>query len=341
MSEPQITTPPETAAPLTASLMEIASKGSDINLADFRKARTAPEPAKADPPASVPDATGDSTPLKAEPDAPAEKEPNPASEAGKALAAHKSGLEKRKNRIQEEIDELTHNKHATRREFEAAQADLARVRAEMAALKSGQASPSPGNTAKPADGADPEPKEEDFEHYREFVKAQAKWEARALLAEERAAAQKTSAQRHIDQTDNRIWVDGEKKHPDFVAVVDAARDSGIELGAHISNIIRSHPQGVDLLYELAKDHALARRLAAITNPLQLGIALAPVLSRLSTATEPAGPVETVKPQTKAIVPPNPVGAAPTASLPSLATVDAGTSIDLVRRRQIKKEAMGR
>ena len=333
MSEPQAATPPiDAAAPLTASLYEqAAAKGADFSLKELRKAKEAPA---TEPPTSVPDATGDSTPIKAEPEAKIEEpaKPDAASEAGKALAAHKTGLEKRKNKIQDEIDALTHDKHATRRDVDAAKAELEAVRREMAAAKGEK----PAVAAKPADGGDPEPQEEDFEQYRDFVKAQAKWEARQILAEERAAAQKQHSVRTFAQAQDRVWSAGEKKYSDFAAVVDAANEAGIKWSPALTNIVLTHPQGEDLAYALAKDPALSQQLSAIPSALHLGIALAPVLSRLTAAPDVTVPADGAKPQTKAQDPPKTVGSAPTAS-PSLATVvGTGPEMNLKRYRAVRE-----
>ena len=335
MAEPQIPLPePPAPPPLTATLAQIAGK-PEFSLAEFRKARSNDVPATEPPKAEL---------EKAEPEAKAEpskepeqvKEPSTAevSEAAKTLAQHKST---RAKEIAEEIRLLTKDKHEHRREIEAAKAELVQMRADIAALKGAHAPPKT-DAERVADPKDSEPKEEDFEHYRDFTKAQARWEVNQELAAAQDQWRKDAGERAQQTALERVYTTGTEAFPDYEEVLQSALDAGVRWSPFITRVIFSHPQGHRLAYNLAKDHALSQTLSSIRDPMQLGIELAPHLSRLSAA--PSGSADVAKPVTKAQDPPKPVGAAPTASLPSLESAVAGTEISLKRIRQINDARRG-
>jgi hypothetical protein len=155
-----------------------------------------------------------------------------ASEAAKALNQRKSGLEKRKLSIQAQIDDLVKQRGETQRERDAIRAELDTLRAERDTLKAQTAKP---DSKTPPEGqasakergaadADPEPKEEDFESYRDFVKAQARWEAREAIreehrkaAEERQRVLATRAQETRRATYQQRLAAARDKHADFDA----------------------------------------------------------------------------------------------------------------------------
>lgn len=322
----------DAAAPLTASLMEqVAAKGDGFNLRDFREAKDKP----AEPAVPTAETVGDPTSaLEPKGDiagSDTKSDPNPASEAGKALAAHKSGLDKRKTSIQQEIDALTHDKHATRREIEAAKAELDGIKAQIATAKGAK----PATETPAVDADDPEPQEEAYERYGDYVKAQSRWagrqEAKALLETERGrSAQATGQQRraHAISTFNTELQAEIAKRPALKDTLDAAGD--MPLSPLMEFAIVTSSRRIELVEYLATHREDAQAFSALAGDPRAVQRL--MESRLAA---PGGPAQTVKPQTKAQEPIKPLGAQPTASAHSLeSVVGTGTTVSLRRLREV-------
>lgn len=187
-------------------------KRHEIADADFLDASDA-EPVSADP--------GD------EDDGPGTKtDDQKASQAAKDLNARKSGLEKRKTSIQSQIDDLVKQRGETQRERDAIKAELEALRAERDEIKAAQAGKAPAKETKPATDSDPEPKEEDFESYRDFIKAQARWETRQELKERDGKA------RDAHQRELALRAD-DKRRADFSKRLAAAREKHADFDARI------------------------------------------------------------------------------------------------------------
>jgi hypothetical protein len=98
---------------------------------------------------------------------------------------------------QERIDRIVWEREQARRDAEAARQELAALRAQLPppppAEVPRQAPPAPG------DSGDPEPTEEQFETYREYVRAQAQWAARQQLQQFVQFTQQQAAQHEAAQ----------------------------------------------------------------------------------------------------------------------------------------------
>lgn len=99
---------------------------------------------------------------------------------------------------QERIDRIVWEREQARRDAEAARQELAALRAQQArpVSEAPQAQPQ----AAPSESGDPEPTEEQFETYRDYVKAQAKWEARQQLQQFVQYAQQQAEQQQVQQS---------------------------------------------------------------------------------------------------------------------------------------------
>ena len=142
----------------------------------------------------------------------------------------------------------------------------------------------------------------------------------------------------------RVEAKGKEIYPDFIEVLETAKAAGVSFEhPGILRLIFGHSSiviGAKAAYELAKDPLLTRQLFAIRDQDQFWLTAAPFITRL-TAAPVSGPAEKTTPVSKALEPPKPVGAAPTASLPSLEQAVAGTEISLARFRQIRDARGGR
>lgn len=326
-------------------------------------APAAKEPAAADPAAATPAATD---PAAATPAAkePAAADPNAAdptvvpenetAEQKTAREARAGKVEKRINKIQGQIDELTTKKHTVRRDVEAEEARLATLRAEIAALQGGAdparvpATPAADPVRQPAADATafdkPRPKLDDtnadgqpvYANYEAWVEAIGDWSAEKAAAASRAeiaAMRKADSARIERESASRA----EQEHlatyqskleefkqstPDFDAVYAAAAEDVTEiieeLGPHAIDVI-------DLYTTRDADNGPAIVHHLMTNPDEMrriaGLpvpmqlaALGKLDARLDGAKTSTGPSSKVAPTTKAPEPIKPVGSSPTATV---------------------------
>lgn len=282
--EPVIETP---AAPDYAAMQSIE---------DYRKTRE----------------TADAEPVDAKADAPEPEQPetpDPASEAGKALAGKKKSLQAR-------IDELTREKHDNKREADAARAEAAALKAELAALKTGKpaadtSSAQPESTTPPPVATRPvKPKQSDYEDWDAYEDATDKYyeelasfTAEQKLAAARAESQRAEATRAQHTALERVYTKGREAHADFDAILeqpDLPRWSPL-----MTQVVLNHESGHDLAYALAKSPADAQRLAELGQTPMAALELGKFIARLETAN--SGPVSVVAPVTTAPDPIKPVG----------------------------------
>lgn len=187
--------------------------------------------------------------------------------------------EGRKASIQAEIDALTATKHATKRELDAAQAELAKLRADLAAVsKAADAKPAETKPARVVDPADPEPDHTDAAKYPageydpKYIRDAAKWDARqeykaqqAKAAEAAQRAQAESAWRQRYQQYQARVAKFKATTPDFDArlsadlrptppMVDVILDS--EVGPALSLWLSEHPDDFQRISTLPPAHQL-------------------------------------------------------------------------------------
>lgn len=240
-------------------------------------------------------------------------EPDKASEAAKTLNSHKSGLEKRKASIQAQIDELVAQRGQTQRERDEIKAELATLRAERDALKGQTAKPAPSTSPVPAED-DPEPQEDQFDTYRDFVKAQARWEARQEYREQdrktREARQRDLATRaeqaRLTSFTERLAKTREQ-HADF----DARIDAGPALTKAMQEaILDADDPGAVMLYLADPDHqAEYQRIRDIGSPMGQYAAMKKLEGRVEAAAV-RGPAPVAETKSQAPAPIKPLGSTP-------------------------------
>jgi hypothetical protein len=270
-----------------------------------------------------------------------------ASEAGKALAAQRGRLEKRKGSIQTEIDTLIATRGSTRREIEAVAAELEAKRAELARLsgqidaaKGGTPAPVAGQPAAGAPAAQPataggytpapfteaEPELKNFDGYDQWARALAAYHGRKGAHE---AAEIIRAERAREQAASRASVEQDAatrareeamrahharlaayrdKHADFDTIAQAVSD--LPCTPEMDAHITMSEQGPELIRHFALHPEDAERLAQLKGA-RLYVEFGKIESRLEDARK-SGPSAEV-PVTGAPKPIKPVGGAPTAS----------------------------
>lgn len=290
------------------------------------KTEEAAPPAEGAPPAETPEQKG-------------ERE---ASEAGGKLA-------KRKADIQQEINDLTRNKHNVRRDVEAEEARLADLRRQRQELEAAQP-PAGKPAAKAGEKAADVPAEErdepkldavdaagaaKYATYEDYLSDHAKWSrdqailaARKVLDEERQAdrerIERESSSRVVNErlaVYNASLETFKKTHADFDAVFEAARDNAqdvlVAMGPNALKVIDGYTvfdaeDGPALTYYLLKRPDELRAIAAKPPHQQLVH-----LARLETQIRGGAPKKTGPPpaaaETKAPEPIRPVGSGPTAT----------------------------
>ena len=326
-SPPPVSPMAELVKDTTVSLKALraleAGSGTDAGPLPEVPVGSGPKPAS-EPVASATEVEEPAEPVEA---APADE----ASEAGKQLA-------KKRKSLQDRINELTSERHASRMEAEEAKFERDALKRRLDALEK------PATETKPKADADAEPSPEAFETYEAYVKAQARWEARqelqtALSARDRADAERRGQhdfQAAVAKHAERVTV-AQTKYTDYDAVIakgnQALNQAGVIVPPAMLKAIVESDRSADILYDLAShtDVCLdvARRSVGAT------LDAAPVVrlyleSRLSPVQ--SGPDVQPKPVTKAAVPIKPVGAAAVVS-PSVADLVKGPTMSLKQFRQ--------
>jgi hypothetical protein len=239
---------------------------------------------------------------------------------------------RRKGSIQQEIDALTTTKHQTRKEVEETQAELTRLRAELAQIKTpapppnGNGAPAPRAAAAPPQMPppfvpphDPEPKLEDFakeqDPYTAFVRATTRWEARQEHARLQSA-QRTQAM-YVTRTSklSEKLTSYETAHPGFTAslhpeVVGVRFSTPREIGTPLGDLIVDSPHTAALLDHFSKNFADFQRLSTL-HPILVARELGRLESRFDAAS--SGPALKPPPISHAKPPNKPVGSSPVVS----------------------------
>lgn len=120
----------------------------------------------------------------------------PAPEAARPDAALEADAPKPRKNPQERIDRIVWEREQARRDADAARQELAALRAQLQPQAPAE---TPRSQSAPVDAADPEPIEEQFDTYREFVRAQAQWAARQQLSQFMQFAQQQAEQQQVEQ----------------------------------------------------------------------------------------------------------------------------------------------
>jgi hypothetical protein len=255
---------------------------------------------------------------------------------GDAAAKAKRRDDPRHNPIAR-MKQATKQAAEAKRELAEERARREALEARIARLESGappaSASPRQPGNGRPAPDANAEPQEEDFEHYREYVKAQAKWAARqeitevqrkqqeARQAEQHGKAVKEVIDRMLQETDAL-----QKESPDaYEAVAEVASQFvptfGLPPGVRFSaqnfaadEMLTSKSGAPRIMLYLSEHPDALQRLATLTDPRDAIREVARIDARLDAA-NPGPPASQAKPVSKAPPPIRPVTGAPPAAGP--------------------------
>ena len=280
MEEPDFIFTSKTQTPEALAAV-LGGEFSNVEVTDTRT----DQPAEAKP-ADSPVPEGDVSPI-AEPEAPApvaDPEPPapPAKKSGSARAREK--LEK----TQEELERI-------RTEKQASDAELERLRRELAERSAGKpAEPPPAPKPVPAQAAppvapnvptaaeDPEPAEDTFEDHREYIKALTRWTRRDELRQEYQRQQETHAQAEQTRladaaTAERTRAEQEQQdhqtrwqsqcdharqaHPDFDSVMNKVRD--VQLPLPLVGAVLDRDDSAELAYWLTSHPEEEQRIAGL------------------------------------------------------------------------------
>lgn len=219
-----------------------------------------------------PDAAGEESTEKAEPEKQTEqstqddgeKEPEPSEEKPPREAKEKSSA--RKHYAERQLKKAA-------RKIETLEAKQQELESQLSALKTEQ-----GDQGEP-------PKEDDFEEYDEFIRAQAKFEQ----AQESTQSMERSLQQRKEQVDKEVTeakaeqtaggkeafvdalkADGGSKYEDFETV---AFNKEIPVTETMASSLQAMESPEDILYALGKNPEEAARIAQIENPIAQAVAM--------------------------------------------------------------------
>lgn len=295
-------------APVTATVGDVevqSSSGTVESLTEsLAQTETAAAPTEAERQAAI-----DATAAKAETAAPASaktEEPDPASEAGKQLA-------KRKQSLQDRIDQVTWEKHEAIREAE-------RLKAEIAAAK--QPAKSAADPARPTLKSFVDRIGTDFDDYESAVEAHADALTDYKLTAVQQASHAQQFTRARDEALHQTYTRGTSAHADFDAVLGQFVSEGGRLApsnaaeaqgplGDLEQVILGHPLGHSVAYEVAKDADLRGRLMGATSRVMFMAEMGKLLTRLEGA--PTGSPPKVAPVSKAKPPVQPAKGQPQAT----------------------------
>lgn len=246
-------------------------------------------------------APGDGTPVSVE------KEPDPASEAGKQLS-------KRRRDMQEAIDRATWEKHEERRAREKAEAELATLKQPKIETKADDGRPKLKSFVDRIGS--------DFDTYEDAVEAHSDALTDYKLAARDSASAATSATHARQQSLNATASKGREAHGDFDAVIGAFVEQGGRFApanaqeaqgplGDLESVVLQHPLGASVAYEVAKDSELRARLFGASSRVMFMAEMGKLLTRLEGA--PTGSPAKPAPVSKAKPPVQPAKGQPSAT----------------------------
>jgi hypothetical protein len=274
----------------------------------------------------------DAEPPAPEKPAAAAKADTPSEKPADKPAEDRRSPARRKGSIQQEIDALTTTKHQTRKEVEETQAELTRLRAELAQIKTpppngnGAAAPPPPAAPPPQmrppsyiPQNDPEPKLEDFakeqDPHTAWMRATTRWEARREHA--RIQSAQFAQGMYVTRTTklSEKLASYEASHPGFSAslhpeVAGVRFSTPREYGTPLGDLIVDSPHTAALLDHFSKNFADFQRLSTL-HPILAARELGKLESRFDAAS--SGPALKPPPISHAKPPNKPVGSSPVVS----------------------------
>lgn len=259
------------------------------------------------------------------------------SEAARLL--RKNRADERKAKIQREIDEKVREREQTRADLERERTELARLRQEREALTRGPEPRQATAGAHPAgttDPRDPEPREEDFQDFTQFIDARSSWRVREEMRRQhqhgRARVAREASDRAAMETASKLdeqHTVTREKYADFDAVSDQvlAPLRGTPRGLDVGQFLASSDVGGEIVYRLGKDKDAMKVVLAAPNRAALHRALTHVETSI------LAPRKAPKPVTEAPAPPaQTVGAGSTAT-----DVDTTKGVSFKEHNRIENE----
>jgi hypothetical protein len=251
-------------------------------------------------------------------------EPEPESEPAATTSTtdtpkvDKRTKEGRKLTIQQEIDALTAAKHEAKRELEAHQAELARLRTQRPQSQQPQARTDPQPATAPP--TDAEPTLNDFmkladgqpnpDPYSSWVFAKAAWISRHEYGK---IAQQTAAERHqasVAQTWGGKLAEIRQRVPDI-----DQRLSQTPIDQRVWPFLQNHPQGPDIAEYLSNNIPEAQALLRL-HPIEQVGRIGEIVGRISARSAAAPVAQRKPPVVSAAKPPiQPLGTSPVAASP--------------------------
>ena len=245
-------------------------------------------------------------------------------EAEKAGEQPEKPLGKPKNDPRARVMQATRQAAEAKRERDEIERRAIAAEAELERYRSGKPATEPAKSetkpAAPADGADPEPKEDDFESYGQYVKAQARWEARQEFREQTTAHEQRQ-QRELAVQHQREMFEAFKgriqtaikadptinEHisPDVVALIP---NGPVDLSKRLTNeeLIGVHcvaeEKGLDMMRHLSDNPDVLQRLRGLSQGSLL-VELGRIDARLgsaSTAPEPKATISRANPPVRPV-----------------------------------------
>lgn len=226
-----------------------------------------------------------------------EPEPEPAADSTPTpaqVARDEAGKFAKQSRGQRRFDELTREREEARREaadvkarYEATQRELESLRAARLAPREPEPEPTPKAAAVTPAGR-PKPTEDEigskYQSYGDYVEDLADWKAEQRLsaldfdARIRQSIEADRASRSLQERIVQQLTTARESFSDFDAVITTGPGASVTLGPTVEvgqqrvQAVSLLPNGPQLIYAIAKDGALAQRLAAMTD-LEFGMAL--------------------------------------------------------------------
>lgn len=194
--------------------------------------------------------------------------------------------------VKKRFDKLTAKRKEAEDKAEALQSELDKIRAGS-------------KTAAESTESDPEPKETDFKDYRDFVKAQARWETRQELreqAEKQSQDEEQARTKEVFDSHNQRIADARSKIEDFDEVVGGSkisfsRSAGLAIyeldnGPEVMYHLASHPEEMEALSKLSPIRQIAKlgQISASLLPSGSVVEAAPKTKPTTKAPEPITPV---------------------------------------------------
>ena len=244
----------------------------------------------------------------------------------------------KQTRGQRRYSELTHARDEATKRAEAAERRAAELEARFSngnGAGAGRTEPAPSSSTQQAveepKSTRPEPSEDEigtkYKTYAEFTRDQARWvneqEQANIDARIRAGIEADRASRGFNDLVEKVISRGREAYPDFDAVRTSGPGAVVPMPRDRIEAIFVHPASEHLQYVIAKDAALAQRLANC-HPYEFGAELAR-LTPTGSGASPASPA--VSATTTAPAPYQPVGSGSKTAAPSSAQLIKGFDFD--------------